>query len=57
MQVRGRGWGQIRARVKTRGAVEGLSVPRGGSGAPWICRELCNWAFRHASARARLGPD
>ena len=57
MQVQGRGWDQIRAGVKTRGAVGGLSGPRGGSGAPWVSPEMCNWTFRHASARARLGSD
>ena len=56
MQVRGRGWGHIGSSVKTREALGRLLGPRGGSGAPWVCPKLWNWAINHASARARQGP-
>ena len=55
--MRGRGRGQTRAGVKTREAVGRLSGSRGGSRASRVCLQHCIWALRHASARARQGPD
>ena len=57
MQVRGRGWGHIRFKVKAGEAVGGLSGPRGGSEAPRVCLDLWHWAESDTSARTRLGPD